>query len=170
MGTGFLAGLCRDWEEATEVARDTGIRVVILRFGLVLSGSGGALHRMLPLFRMGLGGRIGTGRQWMSWIALDDAVGIIRHVIEREDIEGPVNAVAPNPATNRQFAKSLGKVLRRPAFIPVPTFVAEFLLGEMADELLLSSARVSPKKLTDSGYTFKHRQLEAALQHALGRE
>ncbi len=166
-GTGFLAGVCREWEAAAEPAERRGVRVVRLRIGMVLSERGGALARMLPVFRAGLGGRVGSGAQYVSWIALDDLVGAVGHAIRTEALDGPVNAAAPNPVTNREFAKTLGRVLGRPAVLPAPAFALRLLLGEMADELLLASARVEPGRLLRSGYRFRHPELEEALRHLL---
>ena len=167
-GQGFLPELCREWEAATEPAAGKGIRVVRLRFGVVLSPEGGALAKMLPPFRMGAGGILGDGRQYVSWISLDDAIGAIRHTIQIEALKGPVNVVAPAPVTNREFTATLGKVLSRPTLIPMPAFAARLAFGEMADALLLSSARVEPRRLLDSGYSFRHPDLESALRHLLG--
>lgn len=166
-GTGFLADVCRVWEAATEPARNHGVRVANLRFGIVLSASGGALVKMLPPFKAGVGGVIGSGRQYMSWITLDDAVGAIRHTLETERLAGPVNVVAPNPVTNREFTRTLGRVLGRPTLFPVPAFALKMALGEMAQELL-ASQRAEPAKLLASGYTFLYPELEAALRHVLG--
>ena len=168
-GTGFLAGVCRDWEAATRAAAAKGIRVATLRFGIVLSPAGGALARMLPPFRLGVGGRIGGGRQYMSWIAVDDAVGAIHHALMTDDLEGPVNVVAPQAVTNREFTRTLGRVLRRPTIFPVPAFAARLAFGELADALLLASARVEPARLLAAGYRFRHPDLEDALRHLLGR-
>jgi uncharacterized protein (TIGR01777 family) len=168
-GSGFLAEVCRAWEGATEPARQKGIRVVPLRLGMVLSSTGGALAKMLPPFRLGLGGVLGSGRQYMSWIALDDAVSVIHHAIVTEALQGPTNAVAPQAVTNQEFTKTLGKVLGRPTVVPLPAFAARLLFGEMADELLLASTRVQPAKLLASGYSFRYPGLEGALRHLLGR-
>ncbi|MBI2491181.1 MAG: TIGR01777 family protein [Candidatus Rokubacteria bacterium] len=168
-GSGFLAEVCRAWEAATEPAAARGVRVVSLRIGIALSSRGGALAKMLPPFRLGLGGPIGSGRQWTSWIALDDLIGAILHSLTTESLRGPVNAVAPHPVTNREFSRALGRVLRRPALLPLPAFAARLLLGEMADELLLASARVLPARLVASGYAFEYPELPAALRAALGR-
>jgi hypothetical protein len=168
-GTGYLAEVCRDWEAATEVASRVGIRVVHLRTGIILSKKGGALAKMLPPFRAGVGGRVGSGRQYMSWIDLDDLVGAILHVIQNASIKGPVNAVAPNPVTNRQFTKTLGKVLGRPTISPLPAFAVRLMFGEMGEELLLSSQRVEPAQLLASGYAFRYPQLEPALRHVLSQ-
>jgi uncharacterized protein (TIGR01777 family) len=168
-GEGFLPDVCRQWEAATAPAADAGIRVLRLRTGIVLSPAGGALAKMLPPFRMGAGGRLGDGKQYMSWIALDDVVGAIYHLIMHESLAGPVNAVAPHPATNIEFTKTLGRVLHRPTVFPMPAAVARLLFGEMADALLLSSARVHPARLLESGYAFRYQQLEGALHHLLGK-
>ena len=167
-GSGFLADVCRDWEAATQAAGERGIRVVNVRIGLVLSTTGGALARLLPLFRLGLGGRLGGGRQYVSWITLDDLGEVIAHLIVTESCRGPVNAVAPQPVTNRQFTRALGRVLRRPALIPVPAPALRLLLGEMAGALLLSSARALPRRLLDSGFTFQDPNLAGALARLLG--
>ncbi len=168
-GTGFLTDVCREWEAATESASQAGIRVVNLRFGMILSPRGGALQKMLLPFRLGLGGRIGDGRQFTSWIAVDDAVGVIHHAICEASVRGPVNAVAPGPVSNADFTRSLARVLRRPALFPVPAFAARLAFGEMADALLLAGARVMPARLQASGYRFRFPELEAALRHLLGR-
>ena len=168
-GSGFLPDVCREWEAATEAAKKSGIRVVQLRFGVILSPGGGALAKMLTPFRLGLGGRIGNGRQWMSWIALDDVVGCIHHALATESMHGPVNVVAPRPVTNREFTKTLGKVLWRPTLFPMPGFMARLAFGEMADELLLGSTRVLPRVLLDSMYRFLYGDLESALCHLLGK-
>jgi uncharacterized protein (TIGR01777 family) len=167
-GTGFLAEVCQVWEAATAPAAQRGIRVVHLRFGMVLSPAGGALAKMLTPFRLGLGGVIGTGKQYMSWIALDDVLGAIHHALHTEALQGPVNVVAPSAVTNREFTMTLGKVLRRPTWLPLPAFAARLMFGEMADALLLASTRVTPARLVASGYTFQYPELEKALQHLLG--
>ena len=168
LGPGFLAELCRDWEGATRPAIDRGIRVVRLRIGFVLSATGGGLARMVRPFRMGVGGVVGSGRQWMSWIALEDLIGAIVHVLKAEALRGPVNAVAPEPVTNREFTKTLGRVVGRPTILPMPAVAARLVFGELADELLLSSQRVAPKRLRDSGFPFRWPTLDAALRHLLG--
>lgn len=168
-GTDFLADVCRAWEAATAPAEHTGIRVVHLRIGIILSPAGGALAQMLTPFKMGVGGIIGTGRQYMSWVALDDVVGIIHHALVTDSLRGPVNAVAPHPITNRDFTKTLGRVLARPTLFPLPSFMARVLFGEMADALLLSSTRVEPARLTDTGYRFRYPELDGALRHVLGK-
>jgi uncharacterized protein (TIGR01777 family) len=168
-GKGFLAEVCRAWEAATAPAAQKGVRVVPLRFGVVLSDSGGALARMLTPFRLGMGGVLGSGQQYVSWIALDDAIGAIQHAIVTALLQGPVNAVAPQAVTNQQFTKVLGKVLGRPTIFPMPAFAVRLMFGEMADELLLASTRVQPAKLVASGYGFRYPELEAALRHLLQR-
>ncbi len=168
-GTGFLTDVCRDWEAATEAASRAGIRVVNLRFGMVLSPRGGALQKLLLPFRLGLGGRIGDGRQFTSWIAVDDAVGVIHHALCEGSARGPVNAVAPGSVSNAEFTRTLARVLGRPALLPVPVFAARLAFGELADALLLASTRVMPARLQASGYQFRFPDLESALRHLLGR-
>jgi uncharacterized protein (TIGR01777 family) len=168
-GEGFLAGVCREWEEATLPATQSGIRVVNLRIGVILSREGGALREMLFPFRIGTGGIIGSGKQYWSWIAIDDVVGAIRHVLMSELVEGPVNVVAPNPLSNRVFTEILGRVLSRPTFFPLPAFAARVVFGEMANDLLLASARVRPTKLMETRYPFRFPELEPALRHVLNR-
>jgi uncharacterized protein (TIGR01777 family) len=167
-GSGFLAELVRDWEAATAPASDAGIRVACIRTGIVQSPRGGALKRQLPLFKFGLGGRLGSGRQYQSWIAIDDEVGAIRHVLNTDDLSGPVNLTAPNPVTNAEFTATLASVLRRPKLLPVPRFgLALVLGGELVDEALLFSQRVLPGKLLQSGYQFRYPFLEGALRALL---
>ena len=168
-GTGFLPDVCVAWEAATGPAVEKGIRVVNLRFGIILSPGGGPLGKMLPFFRMGLGGVVGDGEQFMSWISLDDVLGVIRRSLVTDTLRGPVNTVSPQPVTNREFTKTLGRVLHRPTLFPLPAFAARLILGEMADELLLASARVQPKKLLDVGYEFRTPDLVGALRHVLGQ-
>ena len=168
-GEGFLPDVCRAWEEAAAPARAAGVRVVHLRIGIVLTTAGGALRQMLPPFRFGLGGPIGSGRQYMSWVTLDDVLGGVLHVLRTADLDGPVNMVAPEPATNAEFTRTLGRVLRRPAFLPVPAFGARLAFGEMADALLLASARVEPARLRENGFAFGYPALEGALRHVLDR-
>ena len=168
-GSGFLAEVCREWEAAAGPAVEAGIRVANLRFGAVLTPRGGALAKMLPAFRMGLGGRFGSGDQYVSWISVEDAVGAIHHALMTPALEGPANAVAPRAVTNRDFARALARVLKRPALFPLPAPAARLGLGEMADALLLSSTRVEPTRLMESGYTFREPELERALRHLLGR-
>ncbi len=167
-GEGFLPEVCVQWEAATQPAREAGIRVVNLRIGVVLSPDGGALAKMLWPFKLGLGGRVGSGHQYWSWIALSELVRVIRFAVDTRALSGPVNAVAPEPATNREFTRVLGQVLRRPTIFPIPAPAARLALGQMANDLLLASARVVPKKLGESGYDFSWADLEAALRHELG--
>jgi len=166
-GADFLSEVCVEWEKGTALATEKGIRVVNARFGVILDANGGALKKMLPPFRMGLGGKIGSGKQWMSWIALDDVISGLEFALANDSLRGPVNFVAPNPVTNAEFTKTLGKVLSRPTLFPIPAFGVRLLFGEMADALLLSSQRVEPERLTATGYEFQYTQLEAALRHAL---
>jgi uncharacterized protein len=163
-GTGFLADVARDWEAATAAAIAHGIRVVNPRLGVVLSDHGGALAKMLTPFRLGMGGVVGDGTQWMSWIALDDVVGAIQHALATDSLRGPVNAVAPGPVTNAELTRTLGRVLRRPTVVPLPAFAARLAMGEMADALVLASQRVLPARLQASGYIFRHPSLEGALR------
>ena len=168
-GKGFLADVCREWEEAALGGARQGIRVVVLRIGMVLGPEGGALAKMLPAFRAGAGGRIGSGKQYVSWITLRDLVGVIRYAMSSGSMEGPVNAVTPHPVTNREFAAILGRVLGRPTFLSLPAFAARALFGQMADELLLAGACVEPAKLLASGYPFLLPDLEGALRVLLGK-
>jgi uncharacterized protein (TIGR01777 family) len=166
-GDDFLAKVCAEWEDATALATEKGIRVVNARFGVILDTNGGALKKMLPPFRMGVGGKIGSGKQWMSWIALDDVVGGIQFALANDSIKGPVNFVAPVPVTNAEFTKTLGKVLSRPTVLPMPAFAIKLLFGEMGEALLLGSQRVAPERLAAAGYKFGYPQLEQALVHIL---
>lgn len=168
-GKGFLAEVTRAWEAATGAAEKAGIRVVPLRFGIVLGPGGGALAKMLPAFRMGVAGRFGNGKQYMSWIAIDDVIGAIQHVLGSDDLSGPVNLTAPEPVTNGEFTKTLARVLSRPAVLPVPGLALRIALGEMADEMLLASTRVVPARLLDRGFHFRYPALEGCLRHVLGR-
>jgi hypothetical protein len=168
-GKGFLARLCQEWEAATEPASRAGIRVVHLRFGMILSTAGGALKKMLLPFKLGVGGRMGSGAQYVSWIAIDDTIGAIHHAVCTESLKGAVNGVAPAPVTNAEFTRVLARVLSRPALLPLPAFAARLAFGEMADALLLASARVMPARLQASGYRFQYPELEGALWHLLGR-
>ncbi|HTL52582.1 MAG TPA: TIGR01777 family oxidoreductase [Planctomycetota bacterium] len=168
-GSDYLAGLCQEWEQAVEPAVQKGIRVVLPRFGVILSPRGGALRKMLTPFKMGVGGRIGSGRQYLSWITLDDAVAAIQHLIHTSTLKGPVNVVAPTPVTNLEFTKTLGKVLHRPTILPMPAFMVKLLFGEMGKALLLSSQKVKPAVLAQSGFQFRHPTLEEGLRHVLGR-
>lgn len=166
-GKDFLADVCVEWEKATEHAQEKGVRVVNTRFGIILDKEGGALAKMLPPFRMGIGGRIGDGKQWMSWIALDDVIGALQFALTNDGLSGPVNFVAPNPVTNAEFTKALGRALSRPTFFPIPEFGVRLAFGEMADALLLSSQRVEPAKLAVSTYQFAYSNLESALRSVL---
>ena len=166
-GTGFLADVCRHWESATDAATRKGIRVVHLRTGIVLSEKGGALKQMLLPFKVGLGGKVGSGNQYWSWISLDDLCSVIIHCIQANGLHGAVNTVSPSPVTNLEFTKVLGRVLQRPTIFPVPSFAARLVFGEMADALLLASVRVEPAKLLASRFLFRHKDLEAALKAVL---
>jgi uncharacterized protein (TIGR01777 family) len=166
-GSGFLAETCLDWEAATQPARDAGIRVVNLRFGIVLGRHGGALARMLPAFRLGLGGRLGSGTQWMSWISLRDAVRALFFLIGRDDLSGPFNLTAPQPVTNRDFTRALASAVHRPAVFPAPAFALRLAFGRMADDALLASQKVVPHRLQDAGFTFQDQEIRTALQALL---
>ncbi len=166
-GTGFLPDVCRRWESATDAATRKGIRVVHLRIGIVLSRNGGALAKMLIPFKMGVGGKVGSGGQYWSWISIDDLCSAIVHCTQAETLHGPVNIVSPSPVTNLEFTKALGRALRRPTLFPLPAFAARLVLGEMADALLLASARVEPAKLQASRFVFRHREIDAALSDVL---
>ena len=166
-GTDFLALVCRDWEAEASRAAETGVRTIMLRTGIVLSGKGGALPKMLTPFKFGVGGRLGSGQQWMSWIAIEDVVGIIRHAIANEQVSGPVNVVAPNPVRNEEFTRLLAGMLHRPAIFPAPAFVLRLAMGEMADAVLLSSDRVKPGQMLAAGYKFRFEILEPALRAAV---
>ena len=167
-GSGFLAELCRQWEAAAAPAVEAGIRVVHLRFGVVLAPGAGALGKMLPVFRLGLGGRLGSGRQWMSWISLEDAVNAMIFALETPELSGPVNLTASSPVTNAEFTRVLATRLNRPALLPVPAFALRLAFGQMADETMLSSARVFPGRLTAADFLFRHPVLPDALTAALG--
>ena len=166
-GTGFLADVCREWEHEAEAAKDLGLRVVKVRIGVVLSPKGGALAKMLLPFKLGAGGIIGSGKQYWSWIGLHDLVRIIAFCIDHDSIQGAINAVSPNPMTNYDFTKGVGRALHRPTLFPLPAFVAKLVLGEMANELLLSSTRVTPKKLKEQGFEFHYPELAGCLEHEL---
>ena len=166
-GRGFLADVCRQWEAATDSATRKGIRVVHARTGMVLSRKGGALEKIVRPFKLGVGGKIGSGRQYMSWITLDDLCSALLHCIQAAGLHGPVNTVSPGPVTNLEFTQALGHVLSRRTIFPLPAFAARIALGEMADELLLSSARVEPGKLLATRFGFRHRDVEAALRFLL---
>jgi len=166
-GGGFLGDVCREWERATEPAAKAGVRVVNLRFGPILAREGGMLGKMLTPFKMGMGGKVGSGKQYISWVAIDDVVGAIKLALADESIHGPLNVVSPNRVTNEEFTKTLGGVLSRPTVMAIPAFAARLAFGEMADEMLMVSQRVTPKKLNDAGYQFKYPELESALRHYL---
>lgn len=169
-GSGFLAGVCELWENATQAASEKGIRVVNARIGIVLSPDGGVMQRLLPPFQMGAGGPLGNGKQFMAWIAIDDAIHSLLYAITNNDIAGPMNVVSPNPVRNSEFTKVLGNVLHRPTFFPVPVSVAHVAFGrDMADELFFASQRVIPKKLLDNRFEYKYGDLDAALRHLLGK-
>jgi uncharacterized protein len=163
-GTGFLPDVCREWEEATRAAANAGIRTVQIRTGVVLSPKGGALGKMLTPFKMGVGGRIGDGRQWMSWIDVQDMVGGIHHILKTDLLQGPVNMVAPKPVTNAEFTRTLASVLSRPAIFPMPKFAVKLVFGEMGETVLLGSQRGEPAQLVSSGYPFRFRELRASLE------
>ena len=165
-GSDFLAQVCRDWEGEAARAENLGIRVVRVRIGLVLGPQGGALQALLPIFQVGLGGPLGSGRQFWSWVHRDDVVGAIRFALEREDLRGPINVTAPQPVRQREFAQILGHVLRRPVVLPTPAFALKIVLGEFASELL-SSKRVLPQRLSQAGYRFRFAELEPALHEIL---
>ena len=168
-GTGFLAEVCEQWEAAAKPAVEAGVRTVYLRTGIVLSPKGGALKKLLPLFKLGVGGKFGNGKQWQSWISIDDEIGAIEYLLTA-NVSGAVNLTAPNPVTNAEFTKVLASVLKRPAIVPVPTFAPKILLGgELADALLFTGQRVIPAALNASGYTFKHTTLESALRSLLSK-
>ena len=168
-GAGFLARVCEEWEEATTPAVQADIRTAHIRTGVVLSPKGGALGAMLLPFKMGLGGRIGDGRQWMSWIHVQDMVGAINHILKNDLLQGPVNLVAPKPVTNAEFTKTLASALSRPALLPMPAFAVKAVFGEMGEELLLASQKVEPGKLISSGYPFRFRELRKSLEAILNR-
>jgi uncharacterized protein len=168
-GPDYISDLCQQWEASVEPARTAGVRVVSLRIGVVLSPNGGALHKMLTPFKLGGGGVVGSGLQWWSWIAIDDLVRVILHAATTDSLSGTVNAVAPGITQNREFTKTLGRVLKRPTFFPLPAFIVKTVFGEMGRELLLASTRVDPKKLLDSGFEFNFPDLEPALRHLLNK-
>ena len=164
-GGGFLAGVCREWEQATEPATRAGVRVVNLRFGPILARVGGMLEKMLTPFKMGLGGKIGSGKQYISWVAIEDSVAAMKLALNDESIRGPLNVVSPKPVTNERFTRALGEVLSRPTVMAMPAFAARLAFGEMADEMLLVSQKVIPKRLQAAGFKFEYSDLEMALQH-----
>lgn len=159
-GLGFLSDVVEEWERSTDIARDAGIRVVNLRFGPVLSEKGGTLKKLLPAFKLGLGGSLGSGKQFLSWVAIDEIPLIVKHLITNKTVRGPVNVVSPYPLTNKEFTDILGRALKMPTLFGVPSFILKLLLGEMAKEVILSSVRVMPKRLIDHNYLFKHGRLE----------
>ena len=169
-GTLFLSEVCQEWEAAADPAREAGVRVVHPRLGIVLSTEGGALGATLPIFKLGGGGKIGSGKQYWSWVSLDDVLGAIVHAIETDALSGPVNVVAPEPPTNAEYTEVLGHVLGRPTFFAVPAPAARVVIGGMADELLLASARVEPARLEETGYEYRYPELEGALRHLLGSQ
>lgn len=168
-GLGFLPEVCLIWETYAEGAARTGIRTAMLRFGVVLTAEGGALAKMLPLFRLGLGGRMGSGRQWMSWVSLDDAVGVVLHALSNADCAGAMNVVAPEAVTNVEFTASLARVVGRPALLPVPAWMLQLIFGQMAVDTVLASTRARPERLRATGYAFRHASLEVALRSELRR-
>jgi uncharacterized protein (TIGR01777 family) len=168
-GQGFLSEVCQQWEASADPAREAGIRTVHVRTGLVQTTRSGPLSLQLPLFRLGLGGRFGSGRQWWSWVTLDDVVGVYRHALETAELSGPVNATAPNPVTNAEYAATLARVVARPALLPVPGFGPRLVLGELAEDLIFSSIRVHPAAAEATGYRFRHTHLEPALRDVLRR-
>ena len=167
-GGGFLAGVCGEWEQATEPAVQAGVRTVTLRFGPILAREGGMLAKLLTPFKMGMGGKVGSGKQYISWVAIDDVVSAIKLALNDASLRGPLNIVSPNPVTNEVFTKTLGHVLSRPTALAMPAFAVRLAFGEMADEMLLASQRVIPKKLNDAGYAFQQPELEGALRKHLG--
>src|SRR5439155_13918696 len=168
-GEDLLSRVCRAWEAASEPAAQKGVRVVRHRFGMILSPAGGGLAKLLAPFRLGAGGRLGSGRQFISWIAIDDVLGALEHALTAGALAGPVNTVSPRPVTNEEFTKTLGRVLGRPTIAAMPAFAARLVFGEMADALLLASQRVEPRRLLASGYRFRYPDLEPALRHLLDR-
>jgi len=167
-GGGFLAGVCREWEQATTPAVEAGVRTVNLRFGPILAREGGMLAKLLTPFKMGMGGRVGSGKQYISWVAIDDVVGAVKLALKDESIRGALNVVSPHPVTNEEFTKTLGHVLSRPTALAMPAFAVRLAFGEMADEMLLTSQRAIPKRLNDAGYEFEFPELEGALKKHLG--
>jgi len=163
-GSGFLAKVCRDWEQATKAAEEAGIRVIQLRFGPILAREGGMLDKMLTPFKLGVGGKVGSGEQFISWVAIDDVVGAIKLALADGSLRGPLNIVSPNPVTNEEFTKVLGHALNRPTAMSIPAFAARFAFGEMADEMLLVSQRVVPKKLKEAGFEFQYPELDGAFR------
>jgi uncharacterized protein (TIGR01777 family) len=169
-GTGFLADVCKQWEHAAQRTRDLGVRLAVLRLGMVLGTGGGALAKMVPVFRKFLGGVLGNGRQWISWVHIDDVIGIVRFLLENQNLDGAFNVTSPQPVQAQEFYGTLGKVLHRPSVFKVPGFVLKLLQGEMAKELLLSSQRIQPQRLLEAGYPFHFADLQTALEDILGDE
>lgn len=169
-GSGFLAEVCQQWEAACGPARAAGVRVVNLRTGVVLSPHGGALAKMLPVFRMGMGGVVGSGDQWLSWIALSDLLRVIEFVITNDGLSGPANAVSPNPVTNRQLTQAIGRVIKRPTLVPLPAVAVRLTMGQMGEETLLASSRVIPQRLQSAGFQFEHPELEEALRYEISHD
>ncbi len=167
-GEGFLASVCRQWESATAPAEQAGIRVVKLRLGVILTKDGGIMGSMLRPFKLGLGGKVGSGKQVISWVAMDDAVAAINFILHDESLRGPINVVAPHPVTNEEFTRTLGRVLSRPTFMAMPAFAARLAFGEMADEMMLSSTRVAAQVLNEAGFKFQYPELEGAVRAMLG--
>ncbi len=167
LGSDFLASLCRSWENACDPARHRGIRVVSMRFGVVIAKEGGVLKKMLPPFKWGLGGRIGSGKQVISWIALPDLVAAFEFLLEKDDADGPYNFCSPNPVNNQNFTRALGRAVARPAFFPLPAWAAKLALGEMADALLLASQKAAPKRLKEAGFKFQSPYIGETLGKAL---
>jgi uncharacterized protein (TIGR01777 family) len=168
-GQAFTSELCRQWEAATQAAASAGIRTAQIRLGVVLSAAGGALKKMLPPFRMGVGGNVGNGRQWFSWVDMQDVIGAIQHILKTDGLQGPVNLASPKPVTNAEFTKTLASMLLRPAILPMPAFAARLVFGQMGDELLLASQRLEPSKLLAGGYVFEKPDLRMALEGILKR-
>lgn len=166
-GDTFLANVCKEWETESRRAEDSGVRTVLLRNGIVLSKNGGVLATMLMPFKLGVGGVVGSGQQWISWIAIEDLVGVVNYALENEHLRGAINATSPNPITNEEFTKTMGDVLYRPTFLPLPEFAVNFVFGEMGDALLLDSTRVIPKRLEEAGFEFKFPDLKQALENAV---
>ncbi len=168
-GSGWFADLGRDWEQSADAARNAGIRVVHPRFGLVLTPAGGALGSLMPIFQVGGGGPVGSGKQWWSWVSMEDVLGAIHHMLTDDSMAGPINVAAPAPVRNSEFVSVLGEVMHRPAFIPAPAFALRAMFGEMADEALLASQRMRPGRLLESGFSFRHTDLSEAMRFVLGR-
>jgi uncharacterized protein (TIGR01777 family) len=168
-GSDFLAGICKDWEAEAMIAGEIGVRVVIVRFGLVLGPGGGALQKMLPAFKAFAGGHLGSGRQWMSWVHVEDVADIIKYCIENKSVQGPYNVCAPHPVTNREFSSALGKVLGRPSLLPVPGFALKAALGEFGD-VLLTGQKVKPERILKAGYRFKYTEIDSALRSILNKK